>query len=168
MRDDRYRTHHRSNTLTSNVRGTDDGDDTEQDDLGPASSSEDDNKPDTSANDYSMFPANLLAEEKRASFFKTILNPPHSDNRGGHNGSGGGTGSENSSGGGTANGGSGSRRRDSMNSPEVSGNAASGANGANGTEGQPKLFGVKKSPVFDDPITANLITEEEAKTLFEL
>lgn len=173
MRDDRYHPHHRSSTLTSNVRGTDDGDDTDNDDLGQATSSEEDIKPDTSApNDYSMFPANLLAEEKRTSFFKTILNPPHSDNRGGHGGSAGGTGSEKSSGGGaaTASGGSTSRKRELTSSPQVSGNAVSGSNGASGPEGQPKhVFGVKKPPpTFEDPITVGLITEEEAKTLFEL
>jgi len=172
MHEDRYRPHHRSSTLTSNVRGTDEGDDSENDDLGQPSSSEEDNKPDTTTNDYSMFPANLLAEEKRASFFKTILNPPHSDNRGGHGGSGTGTGSEKSSGGGnaSASGGNGARKRDLTNSPQVSGNGAGCANGANGSEAQPKhVFGVKKPPpTFDDPITVGLITEEEAKTLFEL
>lgn len=184
MDDDRYGSHHhthphhRSNTLTSNVRGTEDGEDSENEELGPDSSSDDDNKRDVDTganNDYSMFPANLLAEEKRASFFKTILNPTHPDGSphlGGSASGSAGTGSEKSAGGGGGSaGGSGSmRKRDLTNSPEVTGGAVGGVNGARGLDGQPKhIFGVKKPPPsFDDPITVGLVTEEEAKTLFEL
>lgn len=175
MDEDRYGHHshhpaHRSATLTSNVRGTEDGEDSENDDLGSESPSEEESKPDANASsDYSMFPANLLAEEKRTSFFKTILNPSGPGGGGSANGGSGGTGSEKSSGGGPAHasGGGPSRKRDLTSSPEVSGHHA-GANGTTGPE-QKHFFGQKKPPpTFDDPITMGLITEDEAKTLFEV
>lgn len=165
MEEDRYGLHRRSTTLTSNVRGTED--DSDNDDMG-TTSSEDDSKPDPNAsNDYSMFPANLLAEEKRTSFFKTILNPGGPG--GSVNGGSGSTGSDKSvSGGPSTSAERTSRKRDMTNSPEVS---ASGVAGANGTaeDRSSHYFGKKKPPpTFDDPITIGLITEEEAKTLFEV
>lgn len=174
MDEDRYGHHshppHRTGTLTSNVRGTEDGEDSENDDLGSESPSEEESKPDANASsDYSMFPANLLAEEKRTSFFKTILNPSGPGGGGSAHGGSGGTGSEKSAGGGPAHasGGGPSRKRDLTSSPEVSGRDA-GANGTNGPE-QKHFFGQKKPPpTFDDPITMGLITEDEAKTLFEV
>lgn len=185
--------HHSSNAITSNVRGTEDGDESDNEEFQGLDSSDDDQKPDPDAdsanNDYSMFPANLLAEEKRASFFKTILNPagpdgsPHTGGSGGSASGGdsvtgsdkgasrGGADGAGGSGGGVGGGhGTSGKKRDVTQSPTVSGNPASGSNGLNGADGRPKhTFSVKKPPpTFDDPITMGLITEEEAKTLFEL
>lgn len=187
---------------TSNVRGEgaadEDGDDDSEDGGNEDDTGSDDSvKRDDPANrdDYSMFPANLLAEEnKRTSFFKTILNPADPGPRaGGGKGGSVGDSEKGSSTGGTitgdlstiGSGGDGAQgpgtnamkgkrgrgRGSSIGSPEiVSSGAGGGPNGqADGQAGGARLFGAKKPPpTFDDPITLGLITEEEAKTLFEL
>lgn len=141
---------HRSHRSQSHVRGTDD--DSEQD----PSSSEDDVKTEEQGGDYNLFPAQLLAEEnKRNSFFNTILNPAAPGSSGGRSGSG-------ESGRGGASG-----RRPSFAGGRDEAGGANGSHGPNG-EAAPGVRPLKKAPEFEDPITAGLITEDDAKTLFEL
>jgi hypothetical protein len=138
----------------SNVRGSED--DSEQD---PSSEEEEDRKAEDSS-DYNLFPAHLLAEEnKRNSFFNTVLGPagPESPTPNGSGQSGSDKG----------------RLSKGTRGPSFAsssgGTECPPTNGANGPHGN-STFGMrpKKVPEFEDPITAGLITEDDAKTLFEL
>ena len=138
----------------SNVRGSEE--DSEQE----LSSEEDEDRKSGEPSDYNLFPAHLLAEEnKRNSFFNTVLGPAGPDsatpNGGGHSGSDKGRPT---------------KRPRGPSSASAGAGAGNSANGALGNQSDPG-FGVrpaKKAPKFEDPITAGLITEDEAKTLFEL
>ncbi len=119
-------------------------------------------------NNFNLFPAQALADEnKRLSFFNTILNPPDGQ------GSGSGDDSNDSK-----------EEVGNSGAPRVKGRNRGGSmNDAPGTEagnvpgsavsgvstGPFGLFGKPKKIVeFEDPITLGLITEDDANALFEL
>ncbi|KAF8333940.1 fungal-specific transcription factor domain-containing protein [Cantharellus anzutake] len=119
-------------------------------------------------NNFNLFPAQALADEnKRLSFFHTILNPP--------DGQGSGSGDDsNDSKDGTTNSGApkskGRNRGASMNgAPGAEGGTVSGSGVGGVGSGPFGPFGKPKKVVdFEDPISVGLITEDDANALFEL